>query len=50
MLSIYRSVKRDIFQSELERIILYTVTQYVHTVTKDLNIPSEDNTIPNTVL
>ena len=45
MLHIYRSVKRDIFQSELERIILYTVTQYVHTVTKDLNIPSEDKTI-----
>ena len=45
MLHIYRSVKRDIFQSESERIILYTVTQYVHTVTKDLNIPSEDKTI-----
>ena len=45
MLHIYRSVKRDVFQNELERIILYTVTQYVHTVTKDLNIPSEDKTI-----
>ena len=45
MLHIYRSVKRDVFQNELERIILYTVTQYIHTVTKDLNIPSEDKTI-----
>ena len=45
MLHIYRSVKRDIFQNELERIILYTVTQYVHTVTKNLNIPAEDNAV-----
>ena len=45
MLHIYCSVKRDVFQKELERILLYTVTQYVHTVTKDLNIPSEDKTV-----
>lgn len=44
MLHIYRSVKRDIFQNELERIILYTVTQYVNTVTEGLHIPSEDKT------
>lgn len=45
MLHIYRSVKRDVFQNELERIILYTVTQYVHTVTQNLNIPAEDNAV-----
>lgn len=42
ILHIYRSVKRDIFQSQLERMILYTVMEYVDTFTIDLPFSQED--------
>lgn len=37
LLHIYRSMQREIFISELDRISLYTVTQYVNTVTSELS-------------
>ena len=41
-LHIYRSVQREIFLRELERLCLYTVTEYVNTVTADLSFQEDD--------
>lgn len=41
-LHIYRSVQREVFQDQLERIALYVVNQYVDTVTAELSFPPED--------
>lgn len=45
ILHIYRSVQREVFLNHLERITLYTVTQYVNTVISDLTLPPEDKTL-----
>lgn len=45
MLHIYRSVQRDIFQNQLERIMFHVVTQYVDTVTAELTLPPEDKNL-----
>lgn len=42
MLHIYRSVQREVFLNELDRICLYTVTQYINTITADLAISPDD--------
>lgn len=42
VLHIYRSLQREIFLNELERIAFYFVTQYIDTVTVDYEIPSDD--------
>ena len=42
ILHIYRSVHREAFLNELDRIIYYGVTQYINTVTADLTLPAED--------
>ncbi len=42
ILHIYRSVHREAFFNQLERIIFYVVTQYINTVTADLMLSSED--------
>ncbi|MGN0414406.1 MAG: TetR/AcrR family transcriptional regulator C-terminal domain-containing protein [Agathobacter sp.] len=41
-LHIYRSVQREIFLGELERLCLYTVQEYINTVTVDLSLQEED--------
>lgn len=42
LLHIYRSVHREIFLKEAERLCLYTVNEYVNTVTDDLSLRQED--------
>ena len=42
ILHIYRSVHRETFLNELDRICLYTVTQYIDTVTENLIISPDD--------
>lgn len=42
ILHIYRSVQREIFLNELDRICLYTVTQYINTITANLTISPDD--------
>lgn len=42
ILHIYRSVHREVFLTELDRICLYTVTQYIDTTTMGLAIPPDD--------
>ena len=41
-LHIYRSVQREVFLRELERLCLYTVKEYVNTVTADLSLQEKD--------
>lgn len=41
-LNIYRSVQREVFQSQLERIALYVVNEYIDIVTAELSLPPED--------
>lgn len=41
ILHIYRSVLREYFMNELERIALYTVTRYIDTVTAGQSIPDD---------
>lgn len=45
ILHIYRSVQREIFLNELDRIAFYAVTQYVDTVTSELPLRLEDKTL-----
>lgn len=46
LLHIYRSVQREVFLNEFERIILYTVTEYTNnTLTADLKISDADRTL-----
>lgn len=45
MLHIYRSVQREVFLNELDRICLYTVTQYIDTITVDLAISPDDKNL-----
>lgn len=42
LLHIYRSVHREIFLKELERLCFYIVKEYVNTVTDDLSLHTED--------
>ena len=42
MLHIYRSIQREVFLSELERMALYFVSQYIDTVTSDLTLSPKD--------
>lgn len=42
ILHIYCSVQREVFLNELDRICLYTVTQYIDTITADLAISPDD--------
>ena len=42
ILHIYRSVHREAFLNELDRIAYYVVTQYINTVTANLTLPPED--------
>ncbi|MDO5346516.1 MAG: TetR/AcrR family transcriptional regulator [Lachnospiraceae bacterium] len=42
LLHIYRSVHREIFLKELERLCFYIVKEYVNTVTDDLPLRKED--------
>lgn len=42
LLHIYRSVHREVFLNELDRICLYTVTQYIDAVTAELAISAND--------
>lgn len=44
-LHIYRSVQREVFLKELERLCLYTVKEYVDTVTEDLPLQEEDKNL-----
>lgn len=45
ILHIYRSVQREVFLNELDRITFYAVTQYVDTVTLELSLRLEDKTL-----
>lgn len=45
ILHIYRSVQREVFLDQLDRIILHMVTQYVDNVIPDLALPPEDKTL-----
>lgn len=45
LLHIYRSMQREFFLDELDRISLYAVTQYVNTVTSELPVQPEDKTL-----
>lgn len=45
ILHIYRSVQRDIFLEQLERISLYSVTQYVDTVASGLTLSQDDRAL-----
>lgn len=45
ILHIYRSVFREYFINELDRIALYIVTQYIDTVRVDHPLPPEDKTL-----
>lgn len=45
ILHIYRSVFREYFINELDRIALYIVTQYIDTVRDDHPLPPEDKTL-----
>lgn len=42
LLHIYRSVQREIFLKELERLCLYIVNEYINTVADDLPLWKED--------
>lgn len=42
LLHIYRSAHREAFVTQLERICLYVITQYIETVTADLTLLPED--------
>ncbi|MDO4321273.1 MAG: TetR/AcrR family transcriptional regulator C-terminal domain-containing protein [Lachnospiraceae bacterium] len=42
ILHIYRSIQRELFQKELERLSLYVVTEYIDTVTAEAPLPPED--------
>lgn len=42
ILHIYRSVQREVFLNELDWLCLYTVTQYIDTITADLAISPND--------
>lgn len=42
ILHIYRSVHREYFINELEKIVIYTVSQYIDTVTEKQPMPTED--------
>lgn len=42
MLHIYRSIQREVFLNELERMALYFVSQYIDTVTAGLPISPKD--------
>lgn len=43
ILHIYRSVHREAFLNQLDRIILYVVTQYIDTVTSGLSLSAKDH-------
>lgn len=45
LLHIYRSVQREVFLKELDRLSLYVVTQYVDAVTSELPLCPEDKTL-----
>lgn len=45
LLHIYRSVQREVFLNELDRLSLYVVTQYVDAVTSGLSLRPEDKTL-----
>lgn len=42
LLHIYRSMQREIFVNQLDRICFHTITKYVETVTADIMLLSED--------
>ena len=42
ILHIYRSVQREVFLDHLERLMLYSVEEFVTTAARDLPIPPED--------
>lgn len=42
---IYRSIQREVFLNELDRICLYVVTQYVDAVTSELPLRLSDKTL-----
>ncbi len=42
VLHIYRSIQRETFQRELERIAFYMTAQYIDTVVSDSSLSSED--------
>lgn len=45
LLHIYRSVQREVFLNELNRLSLYVVTQYADAVTSELSLNLEDKTL-----
>lgn len=45
LLHIYRSVQREVFLKEAERIARYAVTEYIHTVAADLTISQQDSAL-----
>lgn len=45
ILHIYRSVFREYFINELDRLALYIVDQYINTVITDYSLPLEDKTL-----
>lgn len=42
ILHIYHSVQREVFLNELDRICLYTVSQYIETITPDTTLKPDD--------
>lgn len=42
VLHIYRSVQREVFLDQLERMATYVVTEYIHTLTKEIQVPEDD--------
>lgn len=44
-LHIYQSIKRDVFLEQLDRIALYTTTQYIETQTQDFLITAYDKKV-----
>ena len=42
ILHIYRSVQREVFLDHLERLMLYSVEEFITTAARDLPIPPED--------
>ena len=42
ILHIYRSVQREVFLDHLERLMLYSVEEFITTAARDLPVPPED--------
>lgn len=45
LLHIYRSVQREVFLNELDRLSLYVVTQYIDSVTSELSLRPDDKAL-----